>query len=141
MNKLKDMSYKFQSYLVRALYGRNGLDSFAKTVYITAVVLMLINIVANSKVLSLISAVFLGYAIFRMFSRNIPKRYAENQLFLEKTRIPRKYLGIIPMQWRDRKVARYYVCSKCHQQIRVPKGKGKIEISCPKCRNSFIRRT
>ncbi len=50
----------------------------------------------------------------------------------------RQFQYRLQMQWRDRSTSKYYMCSKCHQQIRVPKGKGKIEIRCPKCSNRFM---
>ncbi len=141
MNRFNDFRYRFRSQMAQFMYGRNGLDAMARTVYITAIVLFLINLFANNAAISAITLILFGYSVFRVYSKNIPKRYAENQMFMEKTKIPRKYLGIIPMQVRDIKTSRYYVCSKCHQQIRVPRGKGKIEITCPKCRNSFVKRT
>ena len=68
-------------------------------------------------------------------------RIDENQKFLDMTTVPRKYAKLAKLQWRDRKVSRYYICKSCHQQIRVPKGKGRIEIRCPKCNERFIKKT
>jgi hypothetical protein len=69
------------------------------------------------------------WAIFRTFSRNTYKRYQEN----------RKYLMLV-QRLKDRE-HRYFDCPRCHQQVRVPRGKGKIAISCPKCKEKFIRKT
>ena len=69
------------------------------------------------------------WAICRTLSRNIYKRYEEN----------RKYLQFCA-QFKDRQ-HRYYNCPKCRQRVRVPRGKGKIAITCPRCRERFIRKT
>jgi peptidoglycan/LPS O-acetylase OafA/YrhL len=68
-------------------------------------------------------------AIFRSLSRNIYKRYEENRKFL-----------VFFQKLKD-KDHRYYNCPRCRQQVRVPKGKGKISITCPKCREKFIKTT
>ena len=76
-----------------------------------------------------VSYILLGIAIFRMFSRNTYKRYQEN----------RKYLRFWErLRDRDRK---YFDCPRCRQPVRVPRGKGKISITCPRCREKFIRKT
>ena len=71
----------------------------------------------------------LFWANFRTFSRNTYKRYQEN----------RRYLRFMD-QLRD-KEHRYYTCPRCRQTVRVPKGKGKISITCPKCSERFIKKT
>ncbi len=71
----------------------------------------------------------LGWAIFRFLSRNTYKRYEEN----------RKYLRFMD-RLKD-KEHRYFDCPRCHQPVRVPRGKGKIAITCPKCKEKFIKKT
>jgi ribosomal protein L37AE/L43A len=77
----------------------------------------------------LISYGFLAWAIFRMLSKNVYKRYEEN----------RKYLRFLD-RWKD-KEHRYYDCPKCKQTVRVPRGKGKISITCPTCKEKFVKKT
>ena len=69
------------------------------------------------------------WAIFRMLSRNTYKRYQEN----------RKYLRLID-RIKDRE-HKYFDCPRCRQQVRVPRGKGKISITCPKCKEKFVKKT
>lgn len=69
------------------------------------------------------------WAIFRSLSRNTYKRYQENRRFLQ-----------FFDRLKDRQ-HRYYDCPKCRQTVRVPRGKGKISISCPRCGERFIRNT
>ena len=78
---------------------------------------------------TLISYGFMILAICRALSRNIYKRYDENRKFL---------LFFQKLKDKDH---RYYNCPRCRQQVRVPKGKGKIAISCPKCKEKFIKKT
>ena len=92
-------------------------------------------------ILDFAGLVLIGYTYFRIFSKNISKRYAENQ----------KYFRIrenIKRRWRrektkiaQKKVYHIYRCPGCGQKIRIPKGKGKIEISCPKCQTKFRKRS
>jgi len=78
---------------------------------------------------TLLSYICLFWVIFRCFSRNTYKRYQENRKFL-----------LLFQRLKDRE-HRYYDCPRCRQQVRVPRGKGKISITCPKCREKFIKKT
>ena len=78
---------------------------------------------------------------FRVFSRNISKRYAENQKYLAKTYKLRTYIQQQKNSLAQRKVYHIYKCPGCKQKIRIPKGKGKIEIRCPKCGTTFIKKS
>ena len=140
-NRLRQIGFLIQGWLSRVLYGRNGFDNLARTCNAIALILLVINIFAQNVIVYFIWVAFFFYSLFRVYSKNITKRYAENQKFLSMTEMPRRYANLLKLQWRDREYSRYYICPKCHQQIRVPKGKGRIEIRCPKCGERFIRRT
>lgn len=141
MNRFRQFGYQMQSRMAQFLYGRNGFDNLARACNAMALLLLVINIFARSAVIYFLWMVFFGYSLFRVYSKNIPRRYAENQKFLAMIEVSRKRFKLLNLQWRDRSVSRYYICKSCHQQIRVPKGKGKIEIRCPKCGDRFIRKT
>ncbi len=141
MNRIRQFGYQLNMILSRALYGRNGFDNMARTGLWLSIILMIINVFADSVIVYFMWVIILGYTVFRVLSKNISKRYAENQKFLEITKTPRSYFNLVKLQVRDRETSRYYICRKCHQQIRVPKGKGRIEIRCPKCGERFIRKT
>lgn len=141
MDKMRQFGYQLQQRLAQFLYGRNGYDNLARACNAMAIILLLINIFAQSVIIYFLWVALFGYSIFRVYSKNVPKRYQENQKFLSMTEVPRKYVKLVKLQWRDRSVSRYYLCKGCHQQIRVPKGKGRIEIRCPKCGERFIRKT
>ena len=117
----------------RFMYGRYGSDKLNMTILIAGLIVSLLQIFMPTPALKwlfmLISYGFLGWAIFRMFSKNIYRRSEEN----------RKYLRFLD-RLKD-KEHRYYDCPNCRQTVRVPKGKGKISITCPKCKEKFIKKT
>lgn len=125
--------------LIRFMYGRYGIDSLGKCLVGTALVTMLLASFTDSGILSILSWVCMIYAYFRMFSRNIYKRSSENQLFLNKTYKLRCWFGRQKNTFAQRKTHHIYRCPGCKQKIRVPKGKGRIEIRCPKCNTTFIK--
>ncbi len=124
------------------MYGRYGTDQLNLFLLCVAVALSLINsiltavfrnspvyIMGINPILYLSMLGVLGFTVFRSLSRNIYARQKENRRFNQFwTRL------------KDHK-NRYYHCPNCKQLIRVPKGKGKINIRCPKCGEKFIRKT
>ena len=124
---------RFTMALQRFMAGRYGTDKLNTLLLCTAVVIMIINLFIQVSWLNwtliLLGWLLWGLVIFRMLSRNTYKRYREN----------RKYLMLL-QRVKDRD-HRYYDCPKCRQQVRVPRGKGKIAITCPKCREKFIKKT
>lgn len=127
------LSARLSAGLRRFMEGRYGSDKLNTAILMTALVLVLVYSFLPfglvKILLWLISYALMIWAIFRMLSRNTYRRYQENRRFLQITD------GI-----RDRE-HRYYNCPTCRQRVRVPRGKGKIAISCPKCREKFIRKT
>ena len=113
--------------------GRYGVDKLSTVTLWTAVAIMLVSmfipVVLVKLILMVVYYALMGWAIFRCLSRNTYKRYQENRRFL-----------LMLDRIKDRQ-NRYFDCPKCRQLVRVPKGKGKISISCPKCKEKFIRKT
>lgn len=113
--------------------GRYGNDKLNLTILGVAVVISLLSaFIPIPGVNLLLTALAYGlmiWAISRSLSRNTYKRYQEN----------RKYLHVIN-RVKDRK-HRYFDCPKCRQMVRVPRGKGKIAITCPRCREKFVKKT
>lgn len=129
----------------RFMQGRHGADQLSNFLVIAALVLVVLEIfipiprVRHAMNSLGIAMILVSY--FRMFSRNHAKRYEENERFL-------KYFNRVRFWWNgqkarsaQRKTHRIFKCPSCHQSIRVPKGKGKIAITCPKCHGEFIKRT
>ncbi|SHO47077.1 hypothetical protein [Anaerocolumna xylanovorans] len=131
------MRDKFRQFMV----GRYGIDNLGQFMIWAGIIALLLSNVIRSSLLSAISVFILIVCYVRMFSRNVGKRYAENQKFLV---IKSRFLGFFKMDKATRernKKYHIYRCPTCKQKIRVPKGKGKICITCPKCHAEFIRKS
>lgn len=127
--------------LERFMAGRYGIDPFGQFTLITTIILMLIASFTRSGILSSLSWVLFFYTYFRMFSRNVYKRAAENQAYLNKTYKLRNWFTRQKSILAQRKTHHIYRCPSCRQKIRIPRGKGKIEVRCPKCGTTFIKRS
>ena len=130
MNRLAE---RFRIFML-GRYGTDQLSIGLLILYIIAIFIF------RSGVLAVIPMLILIFYMYRTFSRNTIKRSKENQMFLKFWNPIARTFSMLKKQITDRD-NRYYRCSGCHQQIRVPKGKGKICITCPKCRNEFIKKT
>ena len=122
-----------KAWLRRFMAGRYGTDKLSMTILTVGVIASIVNIFIPfamiKMLLTLASYVLMFWAIFRCFSRNTYKRYQENRKFLQ-----------IFDRLKDRQ-HRYFDCPKCKQMVRVPRGKGKIAITCPRCREKFVKKT
>lgn len=131
--------------LMKFMQGRYGIDTFSKCLLGIGLIVALLASFLGDRAISPLFYV-MGWAIIvycyvRMFSRNIKKRYEENQLFLGKTYKLRCFFQKQKELWKQKQVYRIYKCPSCGQKVRIPKGKGKIEVSCPKCSTTFIRKS
>ena len=132
-NWLRQLGAKIQFGLRHFMTGRYGTDKLNMTILgagLAACVLAMF--IKNSMVDGILTVISYGlmiWALCRTFSRNTYKRYQEN----------RKYLRLVE-RFKD-KEHRYFDCPRCRQPVRVPRGKGKIEITCPKCKEKFIKKT
>ena len=130
---LRNLGAKIVAGLRRFMMGRYGTDKLNMVILGTGLVISLVSMFFRVPVVNLlltvVAYILMGWAIFRTLSRNTYKRYQEN----------RKYLMLL-QRIKD-KEHRYFDCPRCRQPVRVPKGKGKIAITCPKCREKFIKKT
>lgn len=123
------------------MYGRYGYDALNRFLIITALVCMVLSLFPRGHVFYMIAGVSMIYAYFRMFSRNIAKRTAENQWFLNKTMRVRGLWEKRKREMGQRKQYHIYKCPECRQKIRVPRGRGRIAITCRKCGAEFIKKS
>ena len=132
-NWLRTITYKMRTAFQHFMAGRYGTDKLNMAILCVGIVFSLLASLIPGTLAKLgcttIAYGFMILAILRTLSRNVYKRYEENRKFL-----------IFFQQLKD-KEHRYYTCPRCRQQVRVPKGKGKISITCPKCREKFIKTT
>lgn len=136
---MRDKFFKFME-------GRYGVDSFARFTMGVALVSIVVSIFFPGRsvigaVLNTLGLAAIIYTYFRMLSRNIQKRYAENQKYLSMTASLRQRFNREKNIMRQRKTHHIYSCPSCGQKIRIPRGKGRIEIDCPKCHTKFIKKS
>ena len=130
--------------LARFMAGRNGVDQLGRAVMVGTLVLLLLSMFTSGRLSSvLFILVLLGivYMYFRMFSRNVAKRRAENAKYMRRTYSIRMWFRSLGERWRQRREYKFFRCPSCGTLLRVPRGKGKIKIVCRKCGNSFIKHT
>ena len=120
----------------RFFYGRYGNDQLNKALVGAYFVLFLLSILTRIGLLELIGTAALVAAMFRMLSRNIYKRRDENAKFMRRFNPFLKWLRLQQTMRKD-KTHRYFKCPNCAQYLRVPRGKGKITVTCRSCHASF----
>lgn len=156
----------FRYRLARFFYGRCGQDDLARFMIRLSFVFLILSIIRPLHFLYLPGVILLVLSYVRMLSRNLPKRYSENTKFLQiRNRLfpangkVRRFTDALGYRWRstlfslpgklakaDRKLREMkeyhiYRCPSCRQKIRIPRGKGKIIIRCPKCGSEFIKKS
>ena len=131
------MKEKMRSFMA----GRYGTDQLGRFTMGVSAACLILYMFLHWSILYLITMAGLIWYYVRAFSRNHSKRYEENLRFLQvKNRLLARFTSV-RSQWEQRKYYRFYSCPKCHQKVRVPRGHGKISITCPKCREEFIRKS
>ena len=114
--------------------GRNGPDKLGKDIGIFSIIIYVIALFIGNQILYTLSLIGMMYSLFRIFSKNLSARRSENQSYNQYIR---KYHSRLEMH----KDYRIFKCKGCGKKIRVPRGKGKVEITCPMCGKKIIRHT
>ena len=123
------------------MQGRYGADQLYRVMLIGGAVLVILSNFIFEVFFLLLGWILVVLAFVRAFSKDYSRRYAENQKFLELTGKIRKVFGKQRYVMEQRKDYHIYTCPGCKQKIRIPRGKGKIEIRCPKCGTTFIKKS
>ena len=131
---------RFMRWYARFMTGRTGPDALGGFLVYTALFIMIIELITKVSILSLIVDVLLLVEMFRYFSKNYAKRSAENAKFLELIKPVKHRIRFIGMALKDRE-NRYYLCPSCSQIVRIPKGHGKVLVTCPKCHHEFTKKS
>ena len=130
--------------LAKLMYGRCGVDQLGRAMLIFALVLCVLSLFVPrrlSGIIYYISLILIILMYIRMFSKNIQKRYQENNKYLSlKASFLRKFQREKEI-FSQRRFYHFYRCPRCRQRIRIPRGKGRIEIRCPKCSQTFIKKS
>lgn len=122
--------------MARFMYGRNGTDQLGLFTLGAYLVVWLVQLLTGWLALAVVEYLLLFVTLFRMLSRNLARRREENTKFLQATRPVQRRWTTLRSRLRDRE-HRYFKCPNCGQQMRVPRGKGRITVHCRNCGASF----
>lgn len=136
---------KFRQFMI----GRNGPDDLARFALFLAVLCIIFNMFFSGTLLgsalTFLTFVLVVYTYWRMCSRNLSKREAENRSYVSlRTKVTgpfRQGYSFLKDWMKYHKEYRIYRCKQCGQTLRVPKGKGTVKVTCPKCKRSFTSHT
>lgn len=132
--------------LVKFMSGRYGVDQLYRFLLLCIVLCTLLGVALADfpffgSFFSAVSYLLIGWTIYRIFSRKIEKRYLENLHYLEWMGSMHQHMRMSKEKFQQRKDYKFFVCPTCKTNLRVPKGKGKINITCSKCGNRFQGKT
>ena len=137
---------RFNMWMANLMRGRYGMDQMNRTLSIVALILIAANLFLRMRIINWLAVVLLIYIYCRAFSRNISRRAAENQRYLQFAGSVRSKFGrgagnpygqTPRTKDNTHKILR---CPGCGEKLRVPKGAGKINISCPHCHTKFTKK-
>ena len=118
------------------MYGRNGSDQLGLFSLVIYLLISLLFGLTGWKILMVLEYVLLFGILYRMLSRDLARRRAENAKFLQLSLPLRRKLRFLRTRMKDRE-HRYFRCPNCRQQMRVPRGKGRITVHCRACGATF----
>ncbi len=130
------MKEKLRLRFSRFMIGRYGVDDFNRFLNALVFILLILGIFI-SRYFTYLGLVVIVYEYFRVFSRDISKRFKENIFYLNKKRKIDKWIANKKIRISQRKTHRFYTCPSCKKTVRIPKGKGKVMIKCPICNTEF----
>ena len=123
------------------MLGRYGFDELSKVCLGTTVVLMVCSMFLDNRLLYLMAIALLIFCYYRAFSRNIEKRRAEGQKYRNFRYQNTVKWNAFKKRQEQKKQYCFYKCPQCRQKVGVPKGRGRICITCPKCSREFIKKS
>ena len=128
------MKYKIAAFFA----GRNGMDDLSGIIVWPSLIIMLLSGFISTQWLRMalywVCFAAIIYACYRASSKKRDKRQAEKYAYVS-------WKNRLKQRWTQRKTHKFYHCPKCKTVLRVPKGKGKINITCRSCGEKFIKNT
>ncbi len=129
------------NFFRKLMYGRYGVDQLSIAIIILSFAISIISSIADFYPLSLLSFILIIVAYVRIFSKNISKRYGENIKFLKLWNPIKAKAQVRINRMKYMKTHKYFSCPNCKQSLRVPRGQGKITVTCPKCKTEFSKKS
>lgn len=127
----------WQRKLAEWLRGRQGPDDLAVFSVNLAIVLVLVNVFVRTSWLGWVALVLVAYSMFRIQSKNLGARARENAAFLKALGPARPWIQNPRAAWSELRAYRHVRCTSCKQRVRVPRGKGRLRVTCPRCKSKF----
>lgn len=121
--------------------GRNGSDELGTFALALSIVILLINAFTGLRWLSAIALALALYSCWRMSSKQVAQRQAENRAFVEKLGPLASWMRNPSSAASEARTYKHLTCPSCHQRVRVPRGKGRIRVTCPSCHEKFEARS
>lgn len=125
---------KWQRKLQEFFQGRNGLDELGKFLLIASLIVYIIGCFLQSGYIISLGWVGMIYVLYRVFSKQVMNRREENLVYT-------RYVKLWKLRYESRKESKIFMCKSCGRYVRVPKGKGKVSVTCPVCGNKTVHRT
>ena len=127
----------FSERVTEWMRGRNGADELGNAVVAVAVVLVILNLFVRQPVLGVIALIPACYACWRMSSTNVARRRAENRAFVQQAGPFARWLRSPLASLDETRSYKHLTCPSCQQRMRVPRGKGRMRVTCPNCHKKF----
>ena len=131
---------KLRAGIQKLMTGRRGADELSLALLIAGVVLSMISSIFRWGIVYWLSLALYIFALFRMFSRNIEKRYGENAAFLKLWHGKSAGLKQFLNRLKNMKKYKYFKCPQCQSRLRLPRGVGEVTVTCGKCRHAFKKK-
>lgn len=134
---MQNLLTKFKTYISRSY----GVDNLNKFLFVMLIVITIINIFVKHISVTIIYSLIFVLLFWRTFSHNHYSRQIENRKFLAiRKKIAQPFVNF-GQYLKDVRTHKYFKCSTCKTKIRIPRNKGKVEVTCPRCKNKFEART
>ena len=131
----------FQNKLRELMRGRNGADDLAIVSVTVAILIAVINLVTKTRIFSAIGLVLVVYAVWRTCSKDVQRRSSENAAFMRSLGPVARWVRNPKAAFAETRSFKHAKCPNCGQGVRVPRGKGKVRVTCPKCGTRFDERS
>ncbi len=141
LQRLQETLQRFAMKMQQFMIGRYGNDEFTFFLLISSLIFTFLGNFRRLRFLYFIGLAIICYSLFRALSKNYETRRKELNWYLRWSEKPKAELKLLGNRLRDRKTHTYFKCKECKTVLRVPKNRGKIEITCPKCRAKVIKKT
>lgn len=131
---------KIKNGFRKFMTGRNGSDDLSLALLIAGLVLSLISSIFGSSLLYLVGLALYIACLFRMFSRNIARRYEENRKYVEWRQKAKTSISQAKVRLMNMRKYKYFKCPECGALLKLPRKVGEVTVTCGKCRHQFKKK-